>query len=201
MNRAAITFLSIISASSVISGCSARGVTRLEPEQAVDLSGRWNDEDSRLVSEAMIEQALSSGWHRQHLSSEGKKPVIIVGHVRNLTLEHINPQTFIKDLERALLNSGKAEIVASSTEREEVRAERKDMQRWASLETVKEPGAETGADYMLKGVISSILDEEGGRRVVYYQADLNLVSLRDNIVVWAGQKRIRKFIRRPLFTF
>ena len=195
-------FTLILSAAFLVTaGCSARDIRRLEPSESVDLSGRWNDTDSRLVSEAMIEQVFSARWHREHVERRGRKPAVIVGRVRNLTLEHINPQTFVKDLERALINSGEVVVVAAPEERREVRSEREDMQRWASLGTVKETGAETGADYMLKGVLSSILDEEGGRRVVYYQADLNLVDLKDNTIVWAGQKRIRKFIRRPLFTF
>ena len=33
-------------------GCAQRRVTRVEPATPVDLSGRWNDTDSRLVAEA-----------------------------------------------------------------------------------------------------------------------------------------------------
>jgi hypothetical protein len=36
----------------LVSGGCAKQVTRISPDQHVDLSGRWNDVDSRLVAEA-----------------------------------------------------------------------------------------------------------------------------------------------------
>ena len=62
-------------------------------------------------------------------------------------------------------------------------------------------GLETGADYMLKGVLNSIIDEEKGEKIVYYQADLNLINLENNSIIWAGQKKIKKYIKKPLFKF
>ncbi len=185
----------------IFSGCGSRSVTRLEPEEAMDLSGRWNDGDSRRVSQSMIEQILSGRWISRHREKTGRDPVVIVGEVRNLTLEHINPGTFTKDLEQALINSGTVGVVASAGERQELRQEREDARKWASLRRNREVAGETGADYILKGVMSSILDEEGGRRIVFYQVDLSLIDLEDNTIIWAGQERIRKYIRRPLFTF
>ncbi len=190
-----------ISVSVLLYGCGSKTVKRLESDVKIDLSGRWNEEDSSLVSEKIIDEVLSSAWYRNFRDKYSRKPVVIVGRVQNRTMEHINVNTFIKDIERAMLNSGEIEIVASAEQRREIRDERQDMQRWASVETIKKPGKETGADFMLNGILSSIVDEEGGRRVVYYQADMNLVNIETNRVIWAGQKRIRKFIRRPLFAF
>lgn len=45
-------YMSIICVGSIMvfSGCATK-VTRMEPEKIVDISGRWNDTDSRLVAE------------------------------------------------------------------------------------------------------------------------------------------------------
>lgn len=183
-----------------LSGCAAK-VVRMQPDTVIDLSGRWNDTDSRLVAETLIEQCISNPWYKKFKNETAKNPVIIVGTVHNKTMEHINVQTFIKDLEKAMLNSGNIEIVASKTERTEVRDERTQMQKWASLKSRKEFGKETGADFMLKGVLNSIIDEEGGKKVIYYQADINLINLENNNIIWAGQKKLKKYIKRPLFKF
>ncbi|MBN2407138.1 MAG: penicillin-binding protein activator LpoB [Elusimicrobia bacterium] len=185
----------------VISGCAGKKISRLDSGVVIDLSGRWNDTDSQQVADALIEQCLSSGWYSRFAQSSSRQPVVIVGHVANKTMEHIKVQTFTKDLERAMINSGSIQVVASSEERGEVRGERDEMQKWASLETVKDFGKETGADFMLKGVLNSIVDEEGGKKVVYYQADLNLINLESNGIIWAGQKKIKKYIKKPLFKF
>jgi uncharacterized protein (TIGR02722 family) len=171
-------------------------VKRMDVDEVRDLSGAWNDTDSRLVAEEMVADALARPWLDNYTREKKKPPVVIVGEVRNLSHEHINVNTFIADLERALLNSGKVEFVASRTERDEVRDERKDQDIHASEETRKAMGLETGADYMLKGMINTIIDAEGSTQIRYYQSDLTLISLADNRKVWAGQKKIKKEVKR-----
>jgi uncharacterized protein (TIGR02722 family) len=181
-------------------GCGTT-VTRMETEEVKDLSGAWNDTDSRLVSEEMVQDALARPWVDNHVRTKKKTPVVIVGEVRNLSHEHINVNTFVADLERALLNSGKVEFVASRVERGEVREERKDQDVHAREDTRKAMGQEVGADYMLKGTINTIIDVSGRTQVRYYQVDLNLISLADNRKVWQGQKKIKKLVERSNLRF
>ena len=181
-------------------GCSSgKQVTRIDPDETVDLSGRWNDTDSRLVSETMIADCMSRPWKAQHIDKKGKRPIIIVGQIRNKSSEHIAVGTFVGDIERAFINSGEAEMVASAEEREEIRGERADQQQYSSEESVKQWGKEHGADYMLSGVINSIEDSEGGEAIVFYQVDLNLIDLESNAKVWQGQKKIKKYIGRDAY--
>ena len=181
-------------------GCSGgKQVTRVDPDETIDLSGRWNDSDSRLVSEAMISDCMSRPWKNNHIDQKGKRPTIIVGTIRNKSSEHIAVGTFTGDIERAFINSGDAEVVASAEEREEIRGERADQQQYASEESVKQWGREHGADYMLSGVINSIEDQEGGEMVVFYQVDLNLIDLESNSKVWQGQKKIKKYIAQGAY--
>ncbi|MEJ2217827.1 MAG: penicillin-binding protein activator LpoB, partial [Gemmatimonadota bacterium] len=99
-------------------------VSRIDPNSVTDLSGRWNDTDSRLVANALIEQSMQNPWARVYMDAHGgQAPAVIVGSFRNQTMEHIPVNTFISDLERAFINSGMVRLVASPQEREEVRAE------------------------------------------------------------------------------
>lgn len=178
-------------------GCATK-VERLDPGTVRDLSGAWNDTDSRLVSQQMIGEMLDSGW----LARAGRElPTVIVGEVRNLSHEHINVQAFIADIEHNLINSGRIRFVAARDEREELREERKDQDLHARNDTRKPMGRERGADYMLMGTLSTIVDVAAKEQVRFYQVDLNLVSLADNSKVWAGQKKIKKHIERPKLRF
>jgi penicillin-binding protein activator len=184
-------------------GC-ARQVTRIAPEQAIDLSGRWNDVDSRLVADSLIVQSFDAsvggGWAIRHAQRNGgEPPTVIVGTVRNRSLEHVPVGTFVRDLERAYINSGQVRVVSGGSEREEVRDERYDQQDHASESTRARLRNETGADYMLQGEIQSIEDRERGRSVVFYQVDVTLVNLETNAKEWVGQHRIKKYIQRPRF--
>jgi uncharacterized protein (TIGR02722 family) len=177
-----------------LSACGTQ-VERVDVEETHDLSGAWNDTDSRLVSEEMINDMLSRPWRQEYTSRYRKQPTVIVGTVRNLSHEHINVNTFVNDIERAMINSGKVTFVASSQERQEIRDERKDQDLHAREDTRKAMGQELGADFMLKGSINTIIDMEGTTQLRYYQVDLNLISLKDNRISWVGQKKIKKLVK------
>jgi len=180
---------------------SAPKVTRTEPDEVIDLSGHWNDTDSRKVSEEMIDDSLSRPWVDDWQGATGKKPAVIVGVVRNQSSEHINTRTFSKDLERAFVNSGRIRVVASSDERGGLRDERLDQLRNATMETAKSMGKELGADFMLIGGINTIIDAAAGTKVRFYQVELELIELETNEKVWIGQKKIKKLVERSRYRF
>jgi hypothetical protein len=109
-------------------GCGGKSVTRIDEDETVDISGRWNDTDSRLVSEEMIKDCLNQQWIRTHMTERSTRPVVIVGAIRNKSMEHIPTDTFIADIERAFVNSGDVTVVADAGERADLRAEREAMQ-------------------------------------------------------------------------
>ena len=183
-------------------GCSTGPeVKRVSANTVTDISGHWNDTDSKLVSNYMIREILKGAWlQRFENDHPGTKPRIIIGSIVNKTDEHIAVDTFTVDLEMAITNSGKATFVAGRGERKEVRKEREDQAVYASQATRKAPGQELGADYMLKGSISSITDRAGGVMSVYYQVVLTLIDLETSEKVWMGSKKIKKVIERPEWT-
>ena len=195
-----LVLVMVVAASAVVTGCSKKKVvSRIEPGTVTDLSGRWNDTDSRLVAEEMIGDAMTKPWKSRHWETNQKRPTVIVGSMRNKSSEHIATGTFIGDIERAFINSGEADIVASAEEREQIRDERADQQKYSSEESMKQWGRELGADYMLTGVINSIEDQEEGEKVVFYQIDMTLIDLERNTKVWQGQKKIKKYIARSKY--
>ncbi len=178
-----------------LSACGT-SVRRMDSSEVKDVSGRWNDTDSRLVAEEMIADCLARPWYAQAQSALGKNPTVIVGTVKNQSSEHLNTDTFVEDLQRSLINSGKVDFVANKGERGEVRTERLDQDANASEETRKAHGQEAGADYMLSGALNQIVDQEGGKAVVFYQTNLKMLDMKSNKIVWNGQKKIKKFVQR-----
>jgi uncharacterized protein (TIGR02722 family) len=183
----------------VLAGCSTK-VSRVQSDSTIDLSGRWNDADSRLVAEQMVGDCLGQKWLFKW-DSQNKRPIVIIGTITNKSHEHISTEAFSKDIERALLNSGKVNFVASKAEREEMREEKADQQENASAQTAKSLHEETGADLMLKGTLNSIVDQEGSDAVVYYQVNMELIELESNMKVWIGEKKIKKFVERTKTRF
>jgi uncharacterized protein (TIGR02722 family) len=194
-----IVLVVLVGLTTIMLGGCATEVRRVAVDEVKDLSGNWNDTDSRLVSEEMIRDSLSAAWITRHEKKSKNAPTVIIGEIRNLSHEHINTRTFIADLERAFVNSGRVDVVASKAEREGIREERKDMDLNASEKTRKAAGNESGADYMLLGAINSIIDASGKEQIRFYQIDLTLISTVDNRKVWTGQKKLKKDVKEATF--
>ena len=182
-----------------LTNCSSSSVQRVSADTVTDLSGRWNETDSRITAEEITAELMEHSWYSTYASENaGKKPVIIVGMITNKSHEHIATETFSKDIEKAIINSGRMKLVQAGNMREEIRAERADQQNFASQSTMKKFGLENGADFMLQGTVNSIVDQAGKEKTVYYQIDLELTNIQTNDKVWIGDKKIKKYIGKKL---
>ena len=190
-----MTIAAIAVSGMIITSCS-RQVTRVNTDQAIDVSGNWNNTDSRLVAEEMTQTVLGGKWLSAHLEEkQGKRPVVVVGVVKNKSHEHIDAETFVKDVEQSFIKSERVRLVQGGKKREELRAEKADQQDNASVSTMKKFGLENGADYILQGSINSIVDSHKRKKVVYYQVNLELTNIQTNEVVWIGDKKIAKYVK------
>ncbi|MCY0964931.1 penicillin-binding protein activator LpoB [Parathalassolituus penaei] len=174
----------------LLAGCSATEVTRVGADEEIALSDRWNATDSRLVAEEMITDMLSFPWASEFEMDHSRKPTVIIQSITNKSHEHIAIDTFINDIKRSVIRSGKADFVASGDERLDIREERRE-QELNSRDPVAQ-GQEKAADFVMTGTINSIVDQVDKKRVTFYQVDLKLVDMTSNIEVWNGQKKIQK---------
>jgi penicillin-binding protein activator len=194
MKKLLLLFFTLISLL-VITSCSHK-VTRINPSEQVDISGRWNNTDSRLVAEDITSKILSANWLTDHMNAKaGQRPVVIVGFVDNKSHEHIDAETFVKDVENSFITTQKVRLVQGGKKREELRAEKADQQTNATVSSMKKFGLEQGADFILQGSINSIVDSHKRKKVNYYQVNLELTNIQTNEVVWIGEKKIAKYIK------
>lgn len=189
------TGMILLSAVLILGSCGTPNVQRMAEDSVTDLSGRWNETDSRITAEEITDELMMHSWHNTYTSqNQGKEPIIIVGLIVNKSHEHIATETFSKDIEKAIINSGRMRLVQGGAMREELRAERADQQNYSSSSTMKKFGEEYGADFMLQGTINSIVDQEGKEKTIFYQIDLELSNLETNEKVWIGDKKIKKYL-------
>ena len=185
--------LTMVGASVLTAGCATK-VSRVDPAEEIALSDQWNDKDSELVATEMINDMLSFPWVSDFELENNERPTIIIQRIANKSHEHIAVDTFVNDIKRALLRSGKADFVVAGEERDAVRDERRDQE--LNSRNAKEMGQEDAADFALSGSINSIVDEAGKKRVTFYQVDMKLINMESNREVWNGQKKIQKLQER-----
>src|SRR5688572_11883220 len=179
----------------LLASCQTRQVTRIDPATQVDLSGRWNDTDSRKVADQMIYDLFDSPAFKNYAQTINRKPVIVVGLIRNKTSEHIDADNYVKKMELVIHNSGIAELVESDQFRDKLRVERAEQQDHAEASTVKQFGKEIGADLMLFGDMTSETDTYNNKKVVNYITTLFLTDIETNKRVWYGQNEIKKMVK------
>ena len=185
--------LTMVGAAVLTAGCATK-VSRVDPAEEIALSDQWNNKDSELVATEMINDMLSFPWVSDFELENNERPTIIIQRIANKSHEHIAVDTFVNDIKRALLRSGKADFVVAGEERDAVRDERRDQELNSS--NAKEMGQENAADFALSGSINSIIDEAGKKRVTFYQVDMKLINMESNREVWNGQKKIQKLQER-----
>ena len=167
--------------------CATTSVSRIDAAQQTDISGYWNDTDVRLICNALIEDCITSPRIERFAQENKRLPVFIIGRFKNDSSEHIDTSIIVKKMQTAILNSGKAEFVADSTSREEVRAEREDQNMGnASEETAKALGNETGADFLLQGSVKSMVQKAGNTTVRTYHVSADLINIETNRIIWSG---------------
>ena len=184
----------------VLTGCeSTRSVSvdRIDASTAIDLSGYWNDTDIRIVAETLVKDCVNAPAIENYIRNNRMLPVVIVGSFRNDTDEHIDTSIIVKKFETALINSGKVDFVASSSERQEIREERLEQQEWASEETAKRLANEYGADFMLIGSVKTSVDMVDNKTVRTYFVYAELIDIETNRKLWIGENsEIKKLITK-----
>lgn len=187
-----------VTASLVLSvGCGGTTVTRNDERAVVDLSGNWNAADSTAVADAMIADCLSRPWLENFTKTNNRVPVVKIGRITVRTNgDVVNTQIFANDLVRALINSGKAEAVASNAENDQAREERKQQDVHASEATRKESFQETGTDFLIIGEINVQDDQAGNVRQKFYSTDLKMTDVKTQKQVWIQSKKINKTVTR-----
>lgn len=191
----------------ILAGCSSSpSIKRVAEEEQIDLSGYWNDTDVRIVCDNLVSDCLNSPVVSKRLTEyevkNGSLPVVVVGQFKNTSDEHIDVSVISKRMEAALLNSGKVDFVASSSERDDLRQERIEQQSWASEETAKALANEIGADFMLIGSVKAVVDQIDRKAVRNYFVYAEMIEIETGKKIWIGENsEIKKYIKYPAAKF
>ncbi len=188
LKRLALAAVVCALAATVLAGCGTR-VENVDPRTEGYLSGRWNDSDARAVAEELIPQCLGSPWLPEFRGQHGEqRPRILIADIENNTSEHISTDVFMNELQRVIINSGVVRFVADEAVREDLMREvewQRGMAEGGGVSDDVDRGV-SGADFVMRGVVNSIVDQAGQSAIVYYKVDLSLTDLRNWEKVWIG---------------
>jgi hypothetical protein len=171
-------------------------VQRLSASSETDLSGRWNDTDARMTSEALIRDLLAGNWLSRFRAAAGRSPNLRIRSIVNKTDEHIDAQVFVKNIEKVLIDGGLVQVLAEGgAELGAVAAEQQyGVSGAVSDENAPSIGNEIGADFVVAVRMTSVLDQIAGERTKLYKINLSLIGAESGEKVWLGDHEIKKHI-------
>lgn len=179
-----IVIVAVVAA--LAAGCGTK-VENVDPTTEGYITGRWNDSDARAVANELVPECLSAAWVPEFRGQHGDtRPRVVIGEIENNTNEHINKDVFMNELERALINSGVVRFVADPDLRAQLMEEvdwQSGMAKGGGVAPDVAQGV-TGADFMMVGTISSVVDQQDKDAIVFYQVELTLIDLRTWEKVW-----------------
>lgn len=196
MKKFAFLFAAVFTGLIMVS-CGSTKVSRVDSDEVIDLDGYWNESDVRIVCDSLIEECITSPRIAKFEGQQGRAPVVIIDSIRNQSSEHIDTSIVEKKFQTAIINSGVMEFVSSSTERQALREEKADQADHSTYDTAKEMDQETGADFMLKGSVKTIVQSAGDKTVRTYYVYAELHDIKTNKIVWMAENdSIKKVIKR-----
>lgn len=178
--------VTVAAVAALAAGCGTK-VENVDPTTEGYITGRWNDSDARAVADELIPECLSAAWLPEFRGQHGDtRPRLVIGEIENNTNEHISKDVFMNELQRVLINSGTVRFVADPDLRSQLMEEvdwQSGMAKGGGVAPDVEQGV-TGADFMMLGTISSVVDQQDKKAIVFYQVELTLIDLRNWEKVW-----------------
>ncbi|MFL5321174.1 MAG: penicillin-binding protein activator LpoB [Myxococcaceae bacterium] len=182
----------ILSACMLLSGCYGnRAFTRgtyEDPNVIEMLSDQFNENDLQLIAKKMVESLGTSPTVTQ---MQGQ-PVVIVGKLKNSTSEHIDMSSLRDKIVVQLSKTGKFRFQDKDARQDVAEEYEYQGSGYVDPNQAKGKGQQASADYVFTGEISSIVQEVGADKSVYYKMTGKLTNLRTGIMEWTDEKELRK---------
>ena len=172
----------------LMASCASTGTTRVDSSSVIDLTGYWNETDvttvcTKVINDVMLSARIAQfpGYHN------GQLPVFILGRIANKSDEHIDTEIISNKLRNAIINSGRADFVASKDQKSEIRDEKADQSIWADESQAKAVANEDAADFMIQGSVRTIVQKSGNTMVRQYYLYIEIVDIETGRIIFTTE--------------
>jgi uncharacterized protein (TIGR02722 family) len=184
----------------LITACNTPVTHYGNAQKTETVNADFGSTDLQMIAETMVGSLLDSDKLERDPAEPDKAPLVAVARIVNNTSEHIDTKSITDKIRTSLIKSGKVRFSATEAQGDLMR-QYKLQGVMADTATAKAAGKQTGAKYILRGDISSIVKTQGSTKDVYYKITLNLVDVESAVIHWAEEKEIRKDSVRKLIAF
>jgi uncharacterized protein (TIGR02722 family) len=193
--KKAISSILVLAALALATGCGPKAFIKGEyedPEKENNLNDTFSETDMQKIVAELVGKMTQSPV----IANAHRPPVVMVTNLQNKTNEHIDTESIMDMVRVELTNSGRVAFVDKQARGDVAEEYNYQNSGMVSNETKKGPGGQTGADLIINGRLDGINQEAGKAKSTYYKMTLNMTNLKTNLIVWTGQKELRKKYRK-----
>lgn len=180
----------------VLGACSS--VSYTDPNDLNTISTDFSASDLQQIASSMVDSLVTFPPIVEITSK--RRPVVVVDRIRNKTRQHIDTEAITDSIRSTLVKSGKFRFIDRASDASSINEVRWQQESGlVNQATAVKFGKQFGAEYMLVGSISEIMNRSGRDKEVMYQFTLSLKNLTTGILEWSDDKKIKKQGTRALF--
>ncbi len=184
----------------VLSGCTGTTIQYTDPDAVDTTSLDFSSTDLQTTAAKMVNSMLTSPRISKITVDENSLPVIWPETIQNRTNEHIDTGAIQNSVTTELLNSGKFNIVdMNKVDAVKAQMQYQHYSGMVSPDKAVKIGQQVGAQYMLFGDITSISAQNNYQQSQFFQITMKLMDLQSGLIIWQGQKQIRKVAQKSYF--
>lgn len=181
----------------LVSACSSK-VGYVNPDDGSTISTDFGASDLQQIANSMVDSLMTFPPIVE--ITKTRRPVVVVDRIRNKTRQHIDTEAITDSIRSQLVKSGKFRFIDRTSDAALI-----DEVRWqqesglVNQASAVKFGKQFGAEYMLVGSISEIMNRTSSEKDVMYQFTLSFKNLTTGILEWSDDKKIRKYSERATF--
>ena len=191
--------LAIAIAAVLLTGCASTSVNYVDPTGVDTTSIGFNSTDLQTTTQKMIDEMLSSKAIYR-ITANKEVPILFFSGIKNETNEHINTKMLENTVSTRLINSGDFQFTDMSQVKNV--KEQIDYQNYSGMVSQNDAikmGQQVGAKYMMYGSIANINASNSSQQSNFFLITLKLMDVQKGVIIWQGEKQIRKIQKRSTF--
>ena len=163
-------------------------------DRAAGLEGR----DFEDAANTMIEDMLATGTLSK---SNGQPYVLVIGRIKNETLQRIDVDELSKSIRIALMKSGKVRVTTFNEDSMVMQSAQLRDSKEFNQANVRKQNSLAAPELSLSGKINQREFIVSGDKRIEYRFSLSITDLSNGLTIWEGEKKIKKLADKNAVTW
>ncbi len=176
----------------VLGSCGPK--TKYQSVSENTLSASFSVSDQKMLVETLVSKLVNDNAFKQELGNQ--KPTLLIDIVKNKTSEQIDTESMTDTIKMNIVKARMFSVI--NRDKMDILAKEQSLNQSGLTDSQKatQLGKLWGAQYVLYGNFSSIVNYVGKEKQVYYKFNLVIQNIQTGEEVWIDESELNKISKR-----